>query len=71
MEASNDSYHRLSALVNDIKNLISYSQQWMQIIESNVYDEKAEETLRLTFKKFEELCKFWYEACDPEGFLIK
>ncbi|CAD8158586.1 unnamed protein product [Paramecium pentaurelia] len=71
VQADNNSYKLLSTLVNDIKNQISYSQSWLQIIESNVYDEKAEEALHQTVQKFDQILKEFEQKCDAESFNIK
>ncbi|CAD8074919.1 unnamed protein product [Paramecium sonneborni] len=71
VQADNNSYKALSTLVNDIKNQISYSQSWLQIIESNLYDEKAEEALHQTVQKFDQILQEFEQKCDSESFIIK
>lgn len=51
--------------MNKLKSLISYSQSWLQIIEQNNYDEKAEETLVSTLKKLRKMSRV-FEEKDPE-----
>jgi hypothetical protein len=58
--------------MNKLKGLISYSQSWLQIIEQNNYDEKAEETLNHTCSKLNHLKKiFSSEAGSREAFIIQ
>lgn len=73
VEPKSGSYSKLSSLINKLKGLISYSQSWLQIIEQNNYDEKAEETLRKTSKKLQKLHDIFSEKDpnDNEAFLIK
>jgi len=59
--------------MNKLKGLISYSQSWLQIIEQNNYDEKAEETLVMTLKKLRKLFKVFDEKIpdNHEAFVVK
>ena len=72
-ESSVKDYSKLSSLVNKLKSLLGSSQNWLQIIEQNNYDEKAEETLMLTQKKLIKMIKVFTdkELEQPEIFMIK
>jgi hypothetical protein len=45
----------MNKYISRLKELNSYSQSWLQIIESNNYNEKAEENLNSTLNKLEKL----------------
>ena len=72
-ESSVQSYSKLPSLVNKLKSLLGSSQNWLQIIEQNNYDEKAEETLMLTQKKLIKMMRVFTdkEKEQPEIFIIK
>lgn len=53
--SSDNSYQKMSELIGKLKALNSYSQSWLQIIEQNNYNKKAEENLDVTLVKLRQL----------------
>ncbi|EAR95948.2 MIR domain protein (macronuclear) [Tetrahymena thermophila SB210] len=60
--SSDRSYQQMSKLISRLKALISYSQSWLQIIEQDTYNEKAEENLEITLNKLTKLYEQFNEG---------
>ncbi|EGR31182.1 MIR domain protein [Ichthyophthirius multifiliis] len=63
---SDSAYQKMSKLISKLKALISYSQSWLQIIEQNNYNEKAEENLDITLQKLSKLHEIFVDSEDNQ-----